>query len=47
MQPADADPCFFHQALHDEFEDDGLKIMAFPSNQFKDAEIGTNAEIHE
>jgi glutathione peroxidase-family protein len=35
------------QALQSEFEDDGFKIMAFPSNQFNHAEIGTNAEIHE
>jgi len=29
------------------YQEDGLKIMAFPSNNFNDAEIGTDEEIQE
>jgi len=36
------------QALHDEFaESGGLRILAFPCNQFGSQEPGTNAEIKE
>ncbi|MES2739096.1 MAG: glutathione peroxidase [Verrucomicrobiota bacterium] len=35
------------QALHKEFEKDGLAILAFPSNDFGGQEPGTNDEIKE
>ncbi len=33
------------QALHDKFKDQGLEILAFPCNQFKEQEKGSNEEI--
>ena len=33
------------QALYEQYKNDGLRIVAFPSNQFGNQEPGTNAEI--
>lgn len=33
------------QALHDKYKDQGLEILAFPCNQFKEQEKGSNEEI--
>lgn len=33
------------QALHDELAESGLRILAFPCNQFGSQEPGTNEEI--
>lgn len=33
------------QALHDKYKDQGLEILAFPCNQFKEQENGSNEEI--
>ncbi len=33
------------QKLYEKYEKDGLVILGFPSNQFKEQEPGTNAEI--
>ncbi len=35
------------EALYREFRDRGLAVLAFPSNQFKDQEPGTDGEIQE
>ena len=35
------------QTLHEKFADKGLKVLAFPSNDFGGQEPGTNAEIKE
>jgi glutathione peroxidase-family protein/ubiquinone/menaquinone biosynthesis C-methylase UbiE len=35
------------QALHERFSDKGLKVLAFPSNDFGGQEPGSNAEIKE
>lgn len=35
------------QALHKEYEAQGLKVIGFPSNQFGNQEPGTDAEIQE
>ncbi|WP_286261254.1 glutathione peroxidase [Thalassotalea atypica] len=33
------------QAIYDKYHDDGFEILAFPCNQFKEQEKGTNEEI--
>lgn len=33
------------QALYEKYKDEGLEILAFPCNQFKEQEKGTNEEI--
>jgi glutathione peroxidase len=33
------------QALHDKYKDQGLEVLAFPCNQFKKQEKGSNTEI--
>ncbi len=35
------------QKLYEEYKDQGFTVLAFPSNQFKNQEPGTNAEIQE
>ncbi|NIT57059.1 MAG: glutathione peroxidase, partial [Aliifodinibius sp.] len=33
------------QSLYDEYKDQGLVVIGFPTNEFGDKEPGTNAEI--
>jgi glutathione peroxidase len=35
------------EQLHQEMESEGLRVLGFPCNQFKQQEPGTNAEIQE